>query len=189
MNINFLYSFTAALSFTVRFSVSKDGSQDYFIFHGDNSTAAHLSRQNDTIKLFLRYNSSYRHLEMSNVSNQFTFSWKGYTIDNKSMDIVRSEGSLRELKFNAYTYLSPALDFVPDLTLAYVPKVYQEHLLQCQDINYGLFVIIVFFIGILLKFDYITPRVFKGIINSYERYVGQLTDEEEPAYAEMSVNL
>lgn len=187
MNINFVYSLTVGLSFIVRFNVNLDSKQDYFLFNGDNSTA-HLFRQNQTIKLFLQCNTSYRHFEMPNVTNQFTFEWKGYTINNKNMNIVSSKGDkLNGLTFDAYTFLSPILHFAEHRKEAI--EIYHEPLVQCQDINYGFFVIIVFAVGVVLQLGIIGPKVFEHIIKSYRGFPQQLSVEEEPAYVEITPHL
>ena len=165
MNINFLYSVIVSLCFTVKFDVNYNSTQDYFIFGGDDTTA-HLRRYNQTINLFLRSNTSYRHFEMTNVTNQFVFAWQGYTINNEKMKMVRSEGDLNLLGFNSFTFISPTLNFVEeeeDVAVA----TYGGPLIRSQDINYGIFILIVFGVGLLLKFDIIAPKVFEGIIKSY----------------------
>ena len=162
MNINFLYSVIVNLCFTVQFDVNDNSTQNYFIFDGDDATA-HLRRYNKTISLFLQWNTSYRHLEMENISNQFVFEWQGYKINNEEMKIVRSVGDWNLLGFDIFTFISPTLNFVEEEAVA----TYGGPLIDSQDINYGIFVLIVFGVGLLLKFDIIAPKVFERIIKSY----------------------
>ena len=178
MNINFLYSLLVSLCFTVKFDVNNASKEDYFILNGHN-TSAHLYRQNQTIKLFLRSNASYKHLEMRNVTDQFVFEWSGFKVNNAKMETVISEGDLNLLCFDSYTFISPTLDFVKEE----VVTISERSWIQNRDINYGFFVLIVIGVGLLLKFDIIAPKVFDAIVKSYAQI-----STEEPAYVEMTDN-
>ena len=179
MNINFLYSMIVSLCFTVKFDVNNDSRQDYFIFHG-NDTSAHLYRQNQTLKLFLKSNTSYSFYESSNITNQFVFEWIGYKINNNKMQAVRSEGDLNLLGLDSYTFISPTFNFVKEEVISVSEGLW----IQNRDINYGFFVLIVLGVGLLLKFDIIAPKIFDTIVKTYAQI-----STEESAYATMANNL
>ena len=71
MNLNFVYNLLASLTFSITFDVDSNEKQDYFVLHGDNSTA-YLFRYDNVLKLSITTNSGFRHYETTGISTQFT---------------------------------------------------------------------------------------------------------------------
>ena len=90
--------------------------QDFFIFTRDKEAVAHLFRENTTLNLYLGSNSSSELYQCSTLGKQqqFNFTWDGFKIDGKQMEMVKSNGSVGELHFNGYTFFSPFLDIMLD---------------------------------------------------------------------------
>ncbi len=156
MNINFLYAVLTGLCFTVKFDFDDTSKQDYFIFDGD--TTAHLFRQNTTLNLWIQSNSNVNHYQTSNLTNPFKFTWEGFIVDGKPMNLVKSLGDLTNFRFNGYTFISPYLEILKDDNIEYIT---QESIVQCRDINYGIFVAIAFAVGVIMKSDNIVARTLK----------------------------
>ena len=110
MSLNFLYNLLASLTFSITFDVDSNEKQDYFVFHGENSTA-YLFRNDNVLKLSITTNFGFRHYETTEIPTQFTFTWDGFKINDNAMQIIRSNGNISDLNFNGYTFLSPSKDF------------------------------------------------------------------------------
>ena len=150
MNLNFIFSALVALDFTVNFHVSPEDKQDYFMFSGPNSTA-HLFRENHTICLYLETGRE-RTLSRSRISGPtFTFTWSGKMVNNE----VMSNSSNLDVWFDAYTFFSPVL-MLNQQSLAPIEPIF-----QCDNINYKLIALIIFCIGVGLKFDVLLPILLK----------------------------
>ena len=154
MNISFLYALVTSLSFTIKFNVNSNNRQDYFIFNGPNTTA-HLFRENSTLKLIFHANSSFRHYQASNITGQFNFIWDGFKVNDKKMELIKSNGDLNELKFNRYTFESLCLD-----TLHEEVEYSQEPVFHCRDVNYIIFAGIAIAVGLIMRSDNIIPKIW-----------------------------
>ena len=74
------------------------------------------------------------------------------------MNLVKSLGNLTNFQFNGYTFISPYLEILKDDSVEYIT---QESIVQCRDINYGIFVAIAFAVGVIMKSDNIVARTLK----------------------------
>ena len=157
MNINFLYTVLTGLCFTVKFDFDDNRKQHYFIFDGPDTTA-HLFRENSTLTLVFQSNYSFNRYQSSNLTNPFKFTWDGFRVNDKTMKLIKSTGNITNLQFNGYTFISSYLEILQDDTVEYIV---QESLVQCKDINYGIFVAIAFAVGLMMRSDNIIARTLK----------------------------
>ena len=164
MNINFVFNVVVSLSFVSRFNVTIDERQDYFIFNG-NGTTAHLSRSNKTVSLVLISDNSYELYQTYNVTNNFTFKWNGFTIDEQKMYRVNSSGKIDQIQFDSYSFLSPYLELEKE-ELEFYPC--EQPVFSCDVINYGFIALIMFGIGIGLRSDTVVMRMWKQIATLYK---------------------
>ena len=164
MNINFVFNVVVSLSFVSRFNVTIDERQDYFIFNGDG-TAAHLSRFNKTVSLVLLADDNYELYQTYNVTNNFTFKWSGFTIDEQKMHFVKSYGKIDQLQFDSYSFLSSSLEIEKEELEFYSCE---QPVFSCDDINYGFIALIMFGIGIGLRSDTMVMRIWKQIATVYK---------------------
>lgn len=179
MNISFLYTVLTSLCFTVKFDFDEHSKQDYFIFNGPDTTA-HLFRKNSTLELVLQSNSSFSRYQTSNLTNPFTFTWDGFRVNDKTMKLVKSTGNLTNRNFNGYTFMSPYLEILQDDTVQYIT---QESIVECRDINYGIFAAIAIAAGLVMRSDNIISRTLKLLSNALE------SKTSESVYVEMdSIN-
>ena len=180
MNVNFLYNLLASFTFSITFDVDSQESQNYFLFHGDNSTA-HLFRDDNVLKLIVESKSGFRHYESRDIATQFTFTWDGFKIDGGEMQIVRSSGNISDLDFNGYTFLSPSLDVNQG------PEYNQEQPLRAffTKTNYGLLALIVLGVGLLLRSDAIAPKFWEVLLKLCMQSVVESLPVEEDPYTTM----
>ena len=149
MEINFSFSLFVSLNFIVKFEIDSNNKQDFFICHGENSTA-HLFRMNDTLKLFLIDGSNYEHHQLTNISTLFEFKWRGFKINEQNMKLVKARGEIGDLKFNSFTFLSPYLE----LAQGYTSELSNEAVYwNLGESDYGFLDLIFLCIGVLLKSD------------------------------------
>ena len=145
MNFNLLFSAVSALSFTIEFTVDKEESQDYFLFGGNNNSA-HLFRENTTLLLHLsrRNGETYSIYNCEVDDGKFEFSWDGFTVDGKKMNLRRANGNIRHLDFEHFTFLSPIVEVLhPECSD-------KEEVYSCNEgVNYWYFVIIILVVGIV----------------------------------------
>ena len=160
MNLNFVFAAVVALNFVVKFEVSQDDTQDYFIFSGNNSTA-HLYRNTNKLNLYLKSDSTQQLLTYELSSSEFTFGWDQKTVNNQPMDFHSNDSVLTHFDFDAYTFLSPILE----MQQLKCPEI--EPVFQCGETNYKLITLIVFVIGIALKFDLAAPILIEAVKTMY----------------------
>lgn len=177
MNISFLYTVLTSLSFTVKFDFDDHSRQEYFIFNGPD-TAAHLFRENSTLTLVFQSNSSFSRYQASNLTNPFIFTWDRFRVNGKTMKLVKSAGNLTNLNFNGYTFISPYLEILQDDTVQYIT---QESLVECREINYGIFAAIAIAVGLVMRSDNIISRTLKLLSNVLE------SKTSESVYVEMDI--
>ena len=182
MSLNFVYNLLASLTFSITFDVDSNEKQDYFVLHGDNSTA-YLFRYDNVLKLSITTNFGFRHYETTGISTQFTFTWDGFKINDKSMQIIRSNGNISDLEFDGYTFLSPSKDFNQLL------ECNQEQPLHflCSKTNYSLLALIFFSIGVLLRSDSIASKFWKVATKSCIQSVNEAISQDEDPYVSSTV--
>ena len=176
MEFNILFVVVASLSFTIEYNINSNTKQDFFIFRGEEATA-HLFRENTTINLYLLSNSSFELFQSSTFGKNFNFTWDGFRIDGKQMEMAKSNGQIGELNFNGYTFLSPHLGAMLDP----VEDPQLETIYQNSETNYGLIVLIVLSIGMVLKTDIIAKKVWKKIVTDTPE---TLSTDDEDSYIE-----
>ena len=180
MSLNFLYNLLTSLAIIITFDVDSNEKQDYFVFHGDNTTA-YLFRVNDVLKLSITTNYGFRHYEIIDITAQFTFTWDGFKINDRAMQIKRSSGNISDLNFDGYTFLSPSKDVNQEL------ECNQEQPLsvRCSKTNYGLLALIILGIGVLLRSDSVASKFWKVLAKSYMQNVTESIYQEEDQYVTM----
>ena len=180
MEFNILFVVVASLSFTIEYDIDSNTKQGFFIFTAGEEGSAHLFRENTTINLYLRSNSSFELYQSSTLGKQFNFTWDGFRIDGKQMKMIKSNGQIGKLHFNGYTFLSPHLGVMREP----VEDPQLETIYQNSETNYGLIVLIVLSIGMLLKTDIIAEKVWKKLIRIADTPETLSTDDED-SYVEM----
>ena len=98
MEFNLFFTLVSTLLFSVRFDIDSSQKQDYLIFQGDDSTV-HLFRENNTLVLFTGQNESYNIYNHNNVTNDFSFTWEGYKINEEKMTLIKSYGEIGAMFF------------------------------------------------------------------------------------------
>lgn len=178
--INFIYNLLASLSFIITFDVDSNAKQDYFVFHGDNSTA-YLFRTDNVLKFKITTNYGFRHYETTEITTQFTFTWDGFKVNDRAMQIIRSNGNISDLNFNGYTFLSPSPDINQTL------ECYQEQHLSVfnSKTNYGLLALIILGIGLLLRSDTLAIKFWEVSMKSFLQNEAESLAEEEDPYTTM----
>ena len=165
MNFTLLFAVVGSLSFVIDFTIIPGEKQDFLFFEGINDSA-HLYRENNTV--FLHVNMEiYR----ATIENKLEFSWNGFRINGTEMEKIKSSGEDRTLEFDAFTFLSPALNL----------QEYQEEktfnpILKSIKLNYYYILIIVIFSVLLVDSK---PRTFRIIQDILSR-------RKEPDYEVMS---
>ena len=158
MNINFLYTMLTGLCFIVKFDFDENSKQHYLFFSGPD-TSAHLFRENSTLTLVLQSNFSFHRYQSLNLTNPFIFIWESFRVNDKSMKLIKSTGNIANFQFNGYTFVSPYLEVLSDSDS--VEYIVEESVVQCQDINYGIFLAIALAVGLIMKSDNIIARTLK----------------------------
>ena len=175
MDFSLFFTIVAGLSFTIEYNVNSNTTQGYFFFKGERSSA-HLSRENRTLSLYVQSNSSYELYEFSNVSSQFSFTWKGYKVNASNMIMIRSNGKVDGLEFSGYTFLSPHIDINQDQQNPVDSKL--EPIFSNSPINYGFILLIVLCIGVLLKTDVPAIKLWEILRNSSN--IPETLNDEDP---------
>ena len=173
MNFNLLFTVVSSLSFVIEFPVNSNNTQDYFFFEGINSTA-HLYREDKTLFLHLNHDHG-KVFSLFNTTidgDSFLFSWEGFKMNEVDMLLQRSNGELKQTRFEHFTFLSPIID---DLDIE-PPPVHVYNLKT--DVNYWYFFILTFGAGILLESKTKGYSILKQLIQSPDKnvYVGSDLD-------------
>ena len=159
------------LSFTIHFPFNSNERQDYFIFNSNTSTA-HLSRQNNTLTLFLRHDRKdieyeiYKH----NISTDFSFAWKDYMINNEKMTLVKYVGQIRTPYFNSYTFISPLLFEQYEYEEPGIP------VFTCKEVNYGYIFSIIVLVLLIFQTKHLLPKIYKSLMS---------TELQDPVYVDI----
>jgi len=164
MQFSYIFSLVANLSFTIHFPVDSSERQEYFIFNGNNSTA-HLSRQNNTLILFLRYDGQNIEYEIyeHKVTSDFSFTWKDYKINNEEMSLVKYAGQIKRLYFDTYTFISPLLTEQYEIPDSATP------VFSCKEVNYGYIFFIMVLVLLTFQTKHLLPKVYKSLIANTEQ--------------------
>ena len=161
MEFNLFFTLVTALSFSIRFDTDSSPKQDYLIFQGDDATV-HLFRENNTLVLYLRHDEAYNIYNYNNITNDFSFTWEGYKINEETMILIKSFGDIGAMIFDSYTFLSPIADFYePSFS---IEPVYRHS----STINYGYIALIV--VGVVLGFEskVIASMIYKKVSERFE---------------------
>ena len=160
MEFNIFFTLVSALSFSIRFDIDSSKKQDYLVFLGDNDTV-HLLRENNTLILYTRQNESYNIYNYYNITDDFSFTWDGYKINEETMVLVESVGTIDTMFFDSYTFLSPITDF-------YEPTASTDPVYSHNGINYGYITMIV--VGVILAFEskVIASIIYKKVLDRFE---------------------
>ena len=148
MDFILLFTLAVNLSFTIKYAINSEETQDYFVFSGPSDATAHLFRKNSTVILFLQSNNDTEVYKFSNITNEFEFTWNGYQVNGRTMNKVTSKGRVLYLYFDSYAFLSPCLEVIPNTVSERTELAY-----HIPGINYGLIVLIVFCAGLVFKTD------------------------------------
>ena len=147
MDFHFLFQAFASLSFTIRYNLTNDSFQDFFIFQG-NQSQAHFYRRNDEIKLYLNHKDNLSIYKLENISSNFWFSWPDFVVNDTLMFVVH-QADIEDMKFTDFTFISPILEVYNDLE----PQTLLNRLDNFTDINYGYFILIMIVVVIVIKGD------------------------------------
>jgi len=164
MNFQIVFHFISTLTFVFKFSVNPNSQQDYFYFEGTNQSA-HLSRSQEIITLFLNQGENFSVYRGEINQSTFTFSWIGFKIDGKPMNITKSEGDTSEINYNSLLFMSPILDEIEECSTNC-----PEQILQYNSVNYWYIVLIVLAIGISLNLKEEAVNSFTKILHATNRF-------------------
>ena len=173
-----------SLTFVLNFDVNKNIYQDYFIFHG-NDTSAHLFRENNTINLVLMSDENYV-IYQSNVTNSFIFEWDGFIINDEKMKLRTNQlmFDVNQLTFYNYTFISSfSSQDIKTLTLEDTKELFQELIVA---VVLDIILIGVIFRSDILRSDSLIRKaydIFKIIFN--KKYNVEFNEED---YAKHALN-
>ena len=173
-----------SLTFVLNFDVNKNIYQDYFIFHG-NDTSAHLFRENNTINLVLMSDENYV-IYQSNVTNSFIFEWDGFIINDEKMKLRTNQlmFDVNQLTFYNYTFISSfSSQDIKTLTLEDTKGLFQELIVA---VVLDIILIGVIFRSDILRSDSLIRKaydIFKIIFN--KKYNVEFNEED---YAKHALN-
>ena len=159
MNFSVLFTTVSTLSFVLHFEVDINEEQTFFQFQGDDGySSAQLKRVNDMLTLNLKQYSNYENYVYFNISEEFSFSWENYKINNDSMFLQNSYGQILDFNYNNYIFYSPSIDISNSIN----PDI--EPLLHCTNaINYGYIAAILLAIVAGVELKQILPQILKKI--------------------------
>ena len=173
-----------SLTFVLNLDVNKNIYQDYFIFHG-NDTSAHLFRENNTINLVLMSDENYV-IYQSNVTNSFIFEWDGFIINDEKMKLRTNQlmFDVNQLTFYNYTFISSfSSQDIKTLTLEDTKELFQELIVA---VVLDIILIGVIFRSDILRSDSLIRKaydIFKIIFN--KKYNVEFNEED---YAKHALN-
>ena len=164
MNLQVVFHFISTLTFVFKFSVNLDSQQDYFYFEGTNQSA-HLSRSQKIVTLHLSQGENFSVFREIINQSTFTFSWIGFKINGKPMNLTKSEGDTSELNYNSLLFMSPILDEIEECS-----SNCSEEILQYNSVNYWYIVLIVLTIGVSLNLKEEAVNSLKKILTNRARF-------------------
>ena len=92
------------------------------------------------------------------------------------MKLIKSTGNLTNFQFNGYTFISPYIEILQDDAIKYI---IQESVVECRDINYGIFVVIALAIGVIMRSDNIIAQTLKIATKVFK------SENDESVYVEI----
>ena len=164
MNLQVVFHFISTLTFVFKFSVNLNNQQDYFYFEGANQSA-HLSRSQKILTLHLSQAGNFSVFRETINQSTFTFSWIGFKINGKPMNLTKSGGDTSELKYNSLLFMSPILDEIEECS-----SNCSEQISQYNSVNYWYIVLIVLSIGVSLNLKEEAVNSLKKILTSGARF-------------------
>ena len=145
MNLQVVFHVITTLTFVFKFPVDLNTQQDYFFFEGVNQSA-HLSRSQKIVTLYLNQGENYSVFSTAINQSAFTFSWIGFEIDGKAMNLTKSTGDTSKLNYNSLLFMSPIIEGIEECTTNCPAQI-----AHYNNINYWYIVLIVLAIGISLN--------------------------------------
>ena len=145
MNLQVVFHFISTLTFVFKFPVNLNSQQDYFYFEGVNQSA-HLFRSQKIVNLYLNQGENFTVFRVAINQSTFTFSWIGFEIDGKPMNLTKSVGDISKLNYNNLLFMSPIIDEIEECS-----TICSAQIAQYNNINYWYIVLIVLAIGIPLN--------------------------------------
>ena len=164
MNLQVVFHFIATLTFVFKFSVNLDSQQDYFYFEGTNQSA-HLLRSQKVVTLHLNQGENFSIFHETVNQSTFTFSWIGFKINGKPMNLTKSEGDTSEFNYSSLLFMSPILDEIEEFS-----SNCPEQILQYNSVNYWYIVLIVLTIGVSLNLKEEAVNSLKKILANGARF-------------------
>ena len=160
MEFNILFALTASLNFIIDFMILPDVRQDFLFFAGQN-TSAHLYRENNLVFFYLQNNANYETYQ-TDIENKLEFSWQDFKMNGTGMKQIKSSHNESvEMKFDAYTFLSPIIHNIQEEPII-------EEILSLEKINY--YYILAIVLCVVLLFD-AKPRMFKLFLPKTDKSV------------------
>ena len=153
MNFTLLFAIVGDLSFVIDFNIIPGETQDFLFFEGINDSA-HLYRQNNTVLLHVN-TEIYR----ANIENKLEFSWDKFRINGTEMEKIKSSGIDRVPEFDAFTFLSPALNHQE-----YREEKIINSILSTDKVNYYYIFVIVILSVLLVDSKPRTFRIIRDIL-------------------------
>ena len=156
MDFNLLFSMLGSLSFsfTLEFLVNQNQSQDFFLFEGLNSSA-HFFREDTVFYLHLVNSENFTIYRSNSTTDIVSFSWNNFILNEQKMQLIRSQGEVSELHFDAFTFVSPIVDFsVTEYKNELVP------LYQLKNINYGYIAAMIIIAIVLIEIKSVGIKLF-----------------------------
>ena len=145
MNIQVVFHVITTLTFVFKFPVDLNTQQDYFFFEGANQSA-HLCRSQKIVTLYLNQGENFSVFSATLNQSIFTFSWIGFEINGKAMNLTKSGGDTSKLNYNRLLFMSPIVDEIEECSTNCSAQI-----AQYNNINYWYIVLIVLAIGISLN--------------------------------------
>ena len=146
MNFHFAIRALATLSFAIRYELSDNQHQDFFIFQG-NQSHAHFYRKDNVLTLYLNHMDHFCSYQIDNITTNFWFSWPEFTVNDTLMTIIHQD-NVDNINFINFTFISPMLE-ISDQELQPVINT----LNAMSDINYNYLIIIMVIVAIFVKVD------------------------------------
>jgi hypothetical protein len=93
------------------------------------------------------------------------FSWIGFKINGKPMNLTKSEGDTSEFNYSSLLFMSPILDEIEEFS-----SNCSEQILQYNSVNYWYIVLIVLTIGVSLNLKEEAVNSLKKILANGARF-------------------
>ena len=162
MNMDFiiLFRLLANLNFNLSFQLSENVTQDFFIFSGRNSYA-HLHRVNKDVYLSLSQNNQFERYQ-ARVLDKLHFSWVDFMINGTCMEKIKSTGAVNMTNLNQFIFLSPVLDFQPQISNETEPM----QSIKLGNVNYGYIAALMLIFAIAIELKVKIPLIFNKLFRN-----------------------